>query len=124
MSRPVRPLGAAATAARATLPPPDTTAFDRLPSAVLASPGAALGVVLRAQLPGLAGVRWLRAAGLPPTARAAALTPEQWLSLYRCWSKDPSGPHRSHAPSGTAQRGHRPSSHGHAPGALAAPRWN
>jgi hypothetical protein len=123
VSRPVRPLGAAATAARATLPASDAAAFDRLASAVCASPGAALGAVLRAQLPGPAGVRWLRTAGLPPTARASALTPEQWLSLYSCWSRDSSAPHRSHARGGTLQRG-RPSAHGHAPGAMAAPRWH
>ena len=123
MSRPVRPLGAAATAARAALPPSEADAFDRLASAVLASPGAPLGAVLRAQLPGPTGVRWLRTAGLPPTARASALTTEHWLSLYRCWQKDPSAPHRSHARGGTLQRGRRPSAHGHAPGALAAPRW-
>ncbi|MBM7805297.1 hypothetical protein JOD57_001134 [Geodermatophilus bullaregiensis] len=120
MSRPVRPLGAAATAAHAALPPSDADAFDRLASAVLASPGAALGAVLRARLPGLAGVRWLRTAGLPPTARASALTTEQWLSLYRCWRS--SAPAPGAGPSGRAPVG-RPSAHGHAPGALAAPRW-
>jgi hypothetical protein len=125
--RSVRPLGArlpaAATAARATLSADDAPAFDRLASSVLASPSAALGAALRAQLPGMAGVRWLRTAGLPPTARAGSLTAEQWLSLYRC-RKDLSAPHRSHARGGTLQRGPRPSAHGHAPGALAAPRWH
>jgi hypothetical protein len=123
VSRPAHPLDAAATAARATLPAADAAAFDRLASAVLASPGAALGAVLRAHLPGLAGVRWLRTAGLPPTARAAALTPEQWRSLYRCWSEDASALHRPRARGRTPQGGRRPSAHGHAPGALAAPRW-
>jgi hypothetical protein len=72
----------------------------------------------------MAGVRWLHTAGLPPTARAGELTAEQWLSLYRCWSKEASGPRHASARGGTAQRGGRPSAHGHAPGALAAPRWH
>ncbi|SFT66405.1 hypothetical protein SAMN05660657_02248 [Geodermatophilus amargosae] len=121
MSRPVRPLTAAAAAARDALPAPDAAAFDRLASAVLAAPGAALGPVLRAQLPGVTGIRWLRTAGPAPTARAGALSAEQW-------SKDPSAPHRSHARGGPLQRGRktggRTSAHGHAPGALAAPRWH
>ncbi len=120
MSRPVRPLSPAAGAARAAQPADDVADLDRLASAVLASPSAALGAVLRSHLPGMAGVRWLRTAGLPPTARATVLTEEQW-------SKDPSAPHHSHARGGPLQRGRktggRPSAHGHAPGALAAPRW-
>ncbi|SDC79548.1 hypothetical protein SAMN05660690_2583 [Geodermatophilus telluris] len=120
MSRPLRSPGPAATAARATLSADDAARFDRLVSAVLTSPGAALGPALRAQLPGPAGVRWLRTAGLPPTTRAAALTAEQWLSLYRCWRSVASVPHAGR--SGRAPVG-RPSAHGHAPGALAAPRW-
>ncbi len=34
--------------------------------------------MLRSHLPGMAGVRWMRTAGLPPTARATVLTEEQW----------------------------------------------
>ncbi|HEX2072264.1 MAG TPA: hypothetical protein VHF92_00650, partial [Geodermatophilus sp.] len=86
MSRPHRPLDAAAATARTELPDAEAVAFDRLAHAVLASPGAPLGPVLRGLLPGTVGVRWLRSAGLPPTARADALTAEQWLSLYRCWA--------------------------------------
>ncbi len=121
MSRPHRPLDGAAAGARAELPESETPAFDRLVHAVLARPGAALGAVLRAALPGTAGIRWLRSVGLPPTARAGALTGEQWLSLYRCWAET------GHAPSAGAPGGRgggRPASaHGHAPGAMAAPRW-
>ncbi len=121
MSRPLRSLSPAATAARAGLAADEAVEFDRFASAVLASPTAALGAVLRARPPGMADVRWLRTAGLPPTGRATALTEEQWM-------KDPSAPRRSQARGGTLQRGRktggRPSAHGHAPGALAAPRWH
>jgi hypothetical protein len=122
VSRPVRSLPAAAAAARDALPAPDAAAFERLASSVLASPGAALGPVLRAQLPGVAGVRWLRTAGLAPTARAGSLTAEQWSSLYSCWRSTAAAP----TAGGTAARrgGGRTSAHGHAPGALAAPRWH
>jgi hypothetical protein len=116
-----RPHPEAATAARAELPDSDAHAFDRLTAAVLASAHAPLGPVLRAQLPGTAGVRWLRQENLPPTARPAALTTAHWLSLYRCWSSE----HRI-APSGGPdgrRTGGRPSAHGHAPGALSIPRW-
>ena len=121
MSRPVRSLPAAAAAARDALPAPDAAAFERLASSVLASPGAALGPVLRAQLPGVAGVRWLRTAGLAPTARAGSLTAEQWSSLYACWRSTAAAP----TTGGTAVRrgGGRTSAHGHAPGAQAVPRW-
>ena len=47
---------------------------------------APLGAVLRAQLPGTAGVRWLRQEGLPPTTRADGAHAAQWLSLFGCWS--------------------------------------
>ncbi|MBB3086584.1 hypothetical protein [Geodermatophilus sabuli] len=120
MSRPHRPLDGAAATARATLPEPEAAAFDRLASAVLALPGAALGGTLRAQLPGTAGIRWLRQEGLPPTARVSALTVDQWLSLYRCWCST------RHAPTAgaPARGGGRPNTaHGHAPGAMAVPRW-
>ncbi|MGY1593920.1 hypothetical protein ACI79D_18240 [Geodermatophilus sp. SYSU D00708] len=119
MSRPSRPLDGTPAAARAALPDPEAAAFDRLTHAVLAKPGAALGAVLRAQLPGTEGVRWLHSVGLPPTARAADLTAEQWLSLYRCWSSTGAVPVAG-VPGGRAGR---PSAHGHAPGAHAIPRW-
>jgi hypothetical protein len=116
-----RPVPEAAAAARAELPDSDAHAFDRLAAAVLASAHAPLGPVLRAQLPGTAGVRWLRQEDLPPTARPAALTTAHWLSLYRCWSST----HRIAASGGPDGRrtGGRPSAHGHAPGALSIPRW-
>jgi hypothetical protein len=121
VSRPVRSLPAAATAARDALPTADAAAFERLASSVLTSPGAALGPVLRAQLPGTAGVRWLRTAGLAPTARAGSLTAEQWTSLFSCWRSTAAAP----TAGGTAIRrgGGRTSAHGHAPGAQAVPRW-
>jgi hypothetical protein len=106
--------------ARAALPDPDAARFDRLAGAVLSSPAAPLGAVLRAQLPGTAGVRWLRQEGLPPTTRATALTTEQWLSLYRCWAATDRAPGPSRS---GGRRGGRPSTHGHAPGAMAVPRW-
>jgi hypothetical protein len=119
MSRPVH--DGPAAAARTSLPDADTAAFDRLAGAVLASAGAPLGAVLRAQLPGTAGVRWLRQENLPPTTRATALTAAQWLSLYECWS------HASRAPGAGGRDGRRgggrPSTHGHAPSAMAIPRW-
>jgi hypothetical protein len=119
MSRSV--LDGAAAVARAALPESDQPAFDRLASALLAGPAAPLGAVLRRRLPGPAGARWLHAEGLHPTTRAASLTADQWLSLYRCWSTaartpggGPAAPRRSGRPSGA---------HGHGPGAQAAPRW-
>ncbi|MGY1669369.1 hypothetical protein [Geodermatophilus sp. SYSU D00710] len=123
MSRPARSPSPAAAEARGALPTDEAAAFDRLASAVLAAPSAALGAVLRTRLPGVAGVRWLHAAGLSPTARADALTADQWLSLYRCWERDSAAPRRSAARGGALRGGGRPSAHGHAPGALAAPRW-
>ena len=116
-----RPIPEAAAAARAELPEAEAAAFDRLAAAVLASAAAPLGAVLHAQLPGTAGVRWLRQEGLAPTARSAALTTAHWLSLYRCWSSE----HRAPASGGPDGRrmGGRPSAHGHAPGALSIPRW-
>ena len=119
MSRPVP--GGAAEAARSSLPDADATAFDRLSGAVLASAGTPLGAVLRAQLPGTAGVRWLRQEELPPTTRSAALTPAQWLSLYECWTHAHRAPGRGGLDGRRA--GGRPSTHGHAPGAAAIPRW-
>ena len=119
MSRPL-PDGPAADA-RATLPEHEHAAFDRLAGAVLASPSAPLGPLLRAQLPGTTGVRWLRQENLPPTARPGGLTSAHWLSLFACWS----GAHRAPGGGGPGPRraGGRPSSHGHAPGAMAVPRW-
>jgi hypothetical protein len=122
VSRPVRPLPPAVATARAGLPADEAADFDRLASGVLASPSTVLGAVLRARLPGMAGVRWLRTAGLPPTTRAEALTAEQWLSLYRCASA--AAPAPSTAGSRGRGPGGRPSAHGHAPGAMAAPRWH
>ena len=45
----------------------------------------------------------------------------QWLSLHRCWTSA----HRAPGPAVPAggRRGGRPSTHGHAPGAEAIPRW-
>ena len=119
MSRPSL-LNGGAAAAHSSLPPAETAAFDRLAGAVLASSAAPLGAVLRAQLPGTAGVRWLRQEGLPPTTRPAALTPAQWLSLYECWSSTSRAPGPG-TPAG--RRAGRPSTHGHAPGATPIPRW-
>lgn len=113
------PAGPAADA-RAALPESDAPAFDRLCTAVLASATAPLGALLRAQLPGTAGVRWLRQENLPPTTRPTELTSAQWLSLFESWSR------ASRAPGPGAPgrgRGGRPSTHGHAPGATAIPRW-
>ena len=116
-----RPLPDAAATARDALPESEAAAFDRLAGALLASSSAPLGPLLRSQLPGTAGVRWLRQENLPPTTRPSRLTSDQWLSLFGCWAS------ASRAPSagGTAGRakGGRPSTHGHAPGAAAIPRW-
>jgi hypothetical protein len=120
VSRPSPLSDGAAAGARAALSDYEAARFDRLAGAVLSSPAAPLGAVLRAHLPGTAGVRWLRQEGLPPTARATALTTEQWLSLYRCWAAT------DRAPATRAdgrRRRVRPSTHGHAPGAMAVPRW-
>jgi hypothetical protein len=119
VSRAHRPLDGSAAVARGSLSPADAVRFDRLAGAVLASPGA-LGPALRGALPGTAGIRWLAASGLPPTTRAAALTPEQWRSLFDCWSEAAGAP-RGGAPGRAA--GGRPSASGHAPGAKAVPRW-
>src|SRR3954463_11124645 len=86
MSRTHRPLDGAAAEARATLAEPDAARFDRLAGTVLGSPRAVLGPALRRALPGTTGIRWLHAEGLSPTARASALTSEQWLSLFAAWS--------------------------------------
>lgn len=120
MSRPTPVGDGPAAAARSALPESDTAAFDRLAHAVLASAGAPLGALLRAQLPGTAGVRWLRQEGLPPTTRPTALTAAQWTSLFECWRASSRAPGPG-APTG--RRGGRPSTHGHAPGAAAIPRW-
>jgi hypothetical protein len=110
----------AAAAARTTLTEPDARAFDRLATALLTSPSAPLGPLLRAELPGTAGVRWLRQEGLPPTARPTALTATQWLSLFACWTAT----RRAPSSGGRGRRsGGRPETHGHAPGARAIPRW-
>jgi hypothetical protein len=119
LSRPIQ-LSDGAAAARSSLSGNEAAAFDRLAGAVLSSATAPLGALLLAHLPGTAGVRWLRQEGLPPTTRPAALTPAQWLSLHDCWR------HTSRAPgpgSPGGRRAGRPSTHGHAPGAAAIPRW-
>lgn len=104
--------------ARATLPAEQHDGFDRLVHAVTAARGKALGAVLRGQLPGVEGVRWLRSEGLPPTARADALTPGQWLSLHATWLRLAETPH-----AGVPRRGGgAASTRGHA-GTQAAPRW-
>jgi len=125
MSRPTPGLDGAAAQAREQLPEEARAGFDRLVHAVLSSPGAAkqpaLGAVLRSQLPGTAGVRWLHAEGMSPTSRASALTAEHWLSLHTAWLAHEQAPR-----SGSRATGHGPradSRHGHAPGAQAAPRW-
>ena len=120
MSRPSPISDGAAAAARSSLPEAEAAAFDRLAGSVLASSTAPLGPALRAQLPGTAGVRWLRQEGLPPTTRPTVLTPAQWLSLYESWSSTSRAP-GPRAPGG--RRAGRPSTHGHAPGATAIPRW-
>ena len=79
-----RPLPDAAATARGTLSESDSAAFDRLAGALLASSSAPLGPLLRSQLPGTAGVRWLRQENLPPTTRPTALTSAQWLALFEC----------------------------------------
>ena len=125
MSRPVPALDGPAGDARARLSEEDRAGFDRLVHAVLAAPGAgrrpALGAVLRAQLPGTAGIRWLHAEGLAPTAAPSSLTAEQWLSLHTAWRAHERAPRAAGRPNG-----HRPradSRHGHAPGAQAIPRY-
>ena len=121
MSRPAPIPSGPAADARATLAEHDHAAFDRLAGAVLASPSAPLGALLRAQLPGTTGVRWLRHEQLPPTTRPGGLTSAHWLSLFACWSSAHSAP-TSGGP-GVRRSGGRPSTHGHAPGAAAIPRW-
>jgi hypothetical protein len=115
-----RPLPDSAATARGSLSDAEAVAFDRLAGALLASSSAPLGPLLRSQLPGTAGVRWLRQENLPPTTRPTALTSAQWLALFECWSSV----HRAPV-SGRPGRGKsgRPSTHGHAPGAMAVPRW-
>jgi hypothetical protein len=124
MSRPT-PADGAAAEARAQLPEDARADFDRLVHGLLSSAGAArqpaLGAALRGQLPGTAGVRWLHAEGLSPTARAADLTPEQWLSLHTTWLANDRAPQGGHRPANRS--GRADSRHGHAPGAQAAPRW-
>jgi hypothetical protein len=115
-----RPLSDAAAAARGTLTDADAAGFDRLAGALLASPSAPLGPLLRAQLPGTAGVRWLRQENLSPTTRPTALTSAQWLSLHECWRSVHRAPGAGRPGRGPAGR---PATHGHAPGAMAVPRW-
>ena len=120
MSRPVpSPTGPAADA-RASLPADVRSGFDRLVHAVLSARRQPLGAVLRAQLPGTAGVRWLRTNGLPMTARPGDLTAEQWLSLHAEWLAHTPVPRGGSRPEGAARADSR---HGHAPGAQAIPRY-
>jgi hypothetical protein len=125
MSRSTPAVDGPAAEARAQLAEDDRAGFDRLVHAVLSSPGAtrqpALGAVLRSQLPGTAGVRWLHAEGLSPTARASALTAEHWVSLHTAWRAHEQAPKSSGRANGHGPRAD--SRHGHAPGAQAAPRW-
>jgi hypothetical protein len=122
VSRPAPvPHSAVVAEARASLPEHDHVAFDRLAGAVLSSPTAPLGPLLRAQLPGTAGVRWLRQEQLPPTTRPTQLSGPHWRSLFACWSAVQRAPGAG-GPGGR-KAGGRPSAHGHAPGAMAVPRW-
>ena len=121
MSRPASIPDGPAADARATLEEPDHAAFDRLAGAVLASPSAPLGAVLRAQLPGTTGVRWLRQEQLPATTRAGGLTSAHWLSLFASWSSAHQAP--TAGGPGAHRSGGRPSTHGHASGAGGRPRW-
>ena len=115
-----RPLPDAAATARGTLSDADAVAFDRLAGALLASSSAPLGPLLRSQLPGTAGVRWLRHENLLTTTRPTALTSAQWLALFECWTSVHRAPTAGRPGRGKAGR---PSTHGHAPGAMAKPRW-
>ena len=51
----------------------------------------------------------------------ATLTAERWLSLFRCWRSVAPAPGATGAD--RRRSGGRPSTHGHAPGAVAIPRW-
>jgi hypothetical protein len=121
VSRPTPASDGTAATARAELPESEHAAFDRLTGALLSAPTAPLGRLLRAQLPGTAGVRWLRQEGLPANTRPAALAAAQWISLFRSWTavhRAPGAP----TPGGRGPGG-RPATHGHAPGAMGKPRW-
>jgi hypothetical protein len=120
VSRPHTALPAPAVEAREQLTGAGSAAFDRLAAAMLSPPHAPLAGALRTQLPGTAGVRWLRQHGLPPTARAGDLDAEQWVSLFRCWESTAPAPRGGRPAPGA---GRRPSAHGHAPGASAIPRY-
>src|SRR3954469_16521304 len=100
MSHPAPIADGPAANARALLPEHEQTAFDRLAGAVLASPSAPLGPLLRAQLPGTAGVRWLRQENVASTTRPGGLTSAHWLSLFACWS----AAHRAPASGGPGSR--------------------
>ena len=105
--------------ARAAVPDAERETFDRLVQAVTAARGKPLGVVLRGLLPGVEGVRWLGAQGLPGTTRADALTAEQWVSLHDAGQRLGAAAHR-----GPGQRGGRASvTEGQKPGGQAAPGW-
>ncbi|HEV7186537.1 MAG TPA: hypothetical protein VGN28_01450 [Blastococcus sp.] len=107
--------------ARATLEEHDHPAFDRLAGAVLGSPSTPLGPLLRAQLPGTAGVRWLNQEQLSPTTRPGGLTSDHWLSLFAVWSSAHAAP--TAGGPGARRSGGRPSTSGHGKGAGGRPRW-
>jgi hypothetical protein len=113
LSRPLHALTPAAASARDGLPPADVADFERLAHVVLSAPSSALGPVLRAQMPGGAGVRWL---GKDPAAPHDSQARRGPLQRGRTTGRVPSG-----GPGG--ERGGRPAPHGHAPGAHAIPRW-
>jgi hypothetical protein len=121
------PVVGAAAEARAQLAEEEHADFDRLVHGVLSTPGAArqpaLGAALRGPLPGTEGIRWLRGQGLSTTARASALTAEHWLSLYRTWHALQRTPAAANGRPTGGRPGRVDSTHGHAPGAQAAPRW-
>jgi hypothetical protein len=121
VSRPAPIADGPAADARASLPVSEHAAFDRFAGAVLATPSAPLGPLLRAQLPGTTGVRWLRQEELPPTTRPGGLTSAHWLSLFTCWSAAQPAPGAGGR--GPRRAAGRPATHGHAPGAMAVPRW-
>lgn len=106
-------------AGRAAVPADERETFDRLVRTVTAARGKPLGTVLRGLLPGVEGVRWLGAEGLPASTRAESLTAEQWVSLHGTGQRLGAAAH-----GGPGQRGGRASvTEGQKPGGQAAPRW-
>jgi hypothetical protein len=106
--------------ARAAVPAAERETFDRLVQAVTGAGSKPLGVVLRSLLPGVEGVRWLGAEGLPASTRAGALTSAQWVSLHSTGQRLAGAAH-----DGPGRRGGRASvTEGQTPGGQAAPRWS